>query len=75
MPAAGIREDLKRGKLGARLHVLLPKLDDIDTARQDCLEEVGEIGLLRTRVSTQIEPRRGEPPAPPGGVTYPGVVR
>ncbi len=75
MPAAGIGEDLERGKLGSCLHAFLPELDDIDPARQDCLEEVGEVRLLGTRIRTQIQPRRCQAAAPPGGATYRDFVR
>ena len=75
MSAAGIREDLERGKLGPCLHALLPELDDIDPTRQDCLEEVGEVRLLGTRIRTQIQPRCREPAAPPGGATYSDFVQ
>jgi hypothetical protein len=75
MPAAGIREDLERGKLCPRLHSLLPELDDIDPTCQDRIEEVGEVRLLRTRIRAEVQPRPSEPAAQPGGAAHPDFLR
>ena len=62
-PVAGRAEHLEEGELFPRLQALLPKLDDVDAALENGVEEGGQVTLLLPRIRTQVQPGGSEPRA------------
>ena len=69
VPAGRVRKDLARGQLVARLErseplltdrTLVAQLDDVHSAGQRGIGELGQVAALTARVGTQIQPCCGE---------------
>ena len=69
VPTGRLGEYLARGQLVARLEgaeplltdrPLVAQLDDVDSAGQGRVGELGQVATLAARVGTQIQPRRRE---------------
>ena len=69
MAAGGVGQDFQGGKLAAGLHgaeslfagrSLVPQLDDVHSAGQRGVGELGQIAAVTAGVGTQVQPRLTE---------------
>jgi hypothetical protein len=68
MRVAHAPERLRRGDELVVRQLLVPKLDDVDSAAERGVEQIGWVLPVRARVEDEIEPRSGESCAPAGAV-------
>ena len=61
VPPARAGPQLQGGEFGARFQDLVSQLNDVYTAGQRRVGELGQIAAIGPSVGTQVQPRVGEP--------------